>query len=105
MIRVRRHRPTAIGNLRLDGLTEPDAAAARRMEAFDELPGSIKRQLVWSSFDFPALKIKQYVEMNGISATVEQVKRSTVAESRRFAIDRQRALDWAREHFQIRGRR
>lgn len=100
-MRIYRH-PSPIGALRLDGLLdEPDPGAVARMEAFDELPTSLRRRLDDCDFDFNPLVVAEAVGIDGPSRTLAKVEHSVHINRRQFIQERQRALEWARDKFRI----
>lgn len=77
----------------------PDPRAAARMAAFDALPAPVRVFLVDCPFDFSALLARRVVDEHGTAGALSIMRMSVAKESRRYAVERQHALDWAREAF------
>lgn len=88
--------------LRLTGLyATPDPEAATQMAAFDALPSQIRYFLVDCPFDFRATKARGMVKRGGARYTLGAMRASVIGDRRRWAIERQQALEWARDSFRI----
>lgn len=88
--------------LQLTGLHAfPDPEATTQMAAFDALPSQVRYFLVDCPFDFRATKARDMVQREGARYTLGAMRASVASERRRWAIERQQALEWARDAFRI----
>lgn len=88
--------------LQLTGLwDEPDRGAATRMATFDALPTPLRQFLVDCPFDFSAVKADCCARDYGVAGTLNILRGSVTGERRRWASERQAALEWARDAFRL----
>lgn len=97
---MKRSVPTA--KLRLTGLeAAPDPGRAELMAVFDALPKEVRRFLEECPFQFNAVQAQRLIRERGTSYALAAMRASVTGERRRWAIERQTALEWAREAFRL----
>lgn len=82
-------------------MTAPDPGRAELMAVFDALPKEVRCFLDECPFQFNVVKASRLVHERGTAYTLAVMQSSVIRERRRWEVERQQALEWAREAFRV----